>query len=279
MSTTALPVTVIEPRSPWRLLDVRELWRTRELLWFLTLRDIQVRYKQTIFGVAWAVLQPLATMAAFTLFLGQAAGVAEGITYPYSLFVFAGLLPWLFFASAVGSAGQSVVNNQNLVTKVYFPRLLIPFSAVGVSLLDFLIGFVLLGVLMALHGVAPGWESLWAPFVFLLLLTAVLGAGLLLSALTVSYRDFRFIVPFLLQLWMFATPSIYLDAPKVLSADVLTWLPLNPAYGLIVNFRAALLGGPLDYPSLVMSGIVSIALFVIGCWYFRRMERTFADII
>lgn len=274
-----LPVTVIEPRSAWSVVNLRELWRYRELLYFLTWRDIKVRYKQTVFGVAWAVLQPLATMLAFTLFLGQASGVAGGLDYPYSLFVFAGLLPWLFFAGAVSSAGQSVVGNQNLVTKVYFPRLIIPFSAAGVGLLDFLIGLGLLLVLMGVNGVWPGPSFLWVPVLMLLLLTAALGVGTLLSALTVAYRDFRFVVPFLVQLWMFATPSIYMRADQALGESAQAWLPLNPAYGLIVNFRQAALGGPMDWYALGVSGTVSVALLAIGCLYFRRVERNFADII
>jgi lipopolysaccharide transport system permease protein len=274
-----LPVTVIERRSAWSAINLRELWRYRELLWFLTWRDIQVRYKQAVLGVAWAVLQPLATMLAFTLFLGQTAGVADGLSYPYSLFVFAGLLPWLFFAGAVSSAGQSVVGNQNLVTKVWFPRLIIPFSAVGVSLLDFLIGFGLLLVLMGGHGVWPGWGIFWAPVLMLLLMIAALGIGTLLSALTVAYRDFRFVVPFMVQLWMFATPSIYMRAEQVLGERGQTLLPLNPAYGLILNFRRAVLGGDLDWYSLAVSAGVSVVMLVIGCLYFRRVERSFADVI
>jgi lipopolysaccharide transport system permease protein len=274
-----LPVTIIERRSAWSVVNLRELWRYRELLWFLTWRDIKVRYKQTVLGVAWAVLQPLATMAAFTLFLGRATGVAEGLTYPYSLFVFAGLLPWLFFAGAVSSAGQSVVGNQNLVTKVYFPRLIIPFSAVGVGLLDFLIGLGLLLVLMGCNGVWPAWGFLCVVPVMLLLILAALGIGTLLAALTVAYRDFRFVVPFLVQLWMFATPSIYMRADQVLGPRGQALLPLNPAYGLIVNFRQAALGGPLDWYALCVSALVSIGLMVIGFLYFRRVERSFADII
>jgi lipopolysaccharide transport system permease protein len=274
-----LPVTVIEPRSAWRIVDFRELWRHRELLYFLVWRDVKVRYKQTVLGLLWAVIQPLATMAAFTLFLGQATGVVGELSYPYSLFVFAGLLPWMFFAGAVASAGQSVVGNQNLVTKVYFPRLIIPLSAIGVGLLDFFIGFGLLLGLMAIHGVWPGANVLWTPVVFVLLMAAALGVGILLSALTVAYRDFRFIVPFLVQLWMFATPSIYMQAERAVGERVQSLLPLNPAYGLIVNFRQAVLGGPMDFYALGVSALVSLALLVLGCAYFRRVERNFADII
>ncbi len=274
-----MPVTVIEARPAWKVVDFRELWRYRELLYFLIWRDVKVRYKQTVLGVLWAVIQPLATMAAFTLFLGQASGVVGDLGYPYSLFVFAGLLPWMFFAGAVASAGQSIVGNQNLVTKVYFPRLIIPLSAIGIGLLDFLIGFLLLLGLMGIHGVWPGWNVFWAPLLFLLLIAAALGVGILLSALTVAYRDFRFVVPFLVQLWMFATPSIYMQAERTLGPQAQALLPLNPAYGLIFNFRQAVLGGPMDYYALGMSAMVSVTLLVLGCSYFRRVERTFADII
>lgn len=274
-----LPLTVIERRSSWRVLDLREIWRFRELLYFLTWRDIKVRYKQTALGVLWALIQPLATMAAFTLFLGRTAGVAEGLDYPYSLFVLAGLLPWMFFGSSVSSAGQSIVANQNLVTKVYFPRLVIPFSAVGVSLLDFVIGFFMLLGLMAFHGVWPGPGILWVPLIVGLLMTAALGVGTLLSALTVAYRDFRFVVPFMVQFWMFATPSIYLQADRLLGDSGQALMSLNPAYGLIVNFRQAVLGGPMDFVALAVSGTVSVMLLLLGCFYFRRVERTFADII
>jgi lipopolysaccharide transport system permease protein len=274
-----LPVTVIEPRPAWSIVNFRELWRYRELLYFLVWRDVKVRYKQTVLGVLWALIQPLATMAVFTIFLGQAAGVVGELGYSYSLFVFAGLLPWMFFAGAVASAGQSVVGNQNLVTKVYFPRLIIPLSAIGVGLLDFVIGFGLLAGLMAIHGVWPGVNVLWLPLVFLLLTAAALGVGILLSALTVAYRDFRFIVPFMVQLWMFATPSIYMQAERVVGPQVQALLPLNPAYGLIVNFRQAVLGGPMDFYALGISALVSLTLLVLGCAYFRRVERNFADII
>jgi lipopolysaccharide transport system permease protein len=269
---------VIERRPGWRLLDLAELWRFRELLFFLTWRDVKVRYKQTALGAAWAVLQPLATMAVFTAFLGQLAGVPSGgVAYP--LFVFAGLIPWTFFANAVGASGQSVVGNQNLVTKVYFPRLLIPMSAVAAGLVDFLIAFGMLLVLMLWYGVLPGWGLLLVPLLTAGLGVAALGVGTLLAALTVAYRDFRYVVTFLVQLWMFATPTIYMQADAVLGPKALALLPLNPAYGLITNFRQAVLGGALDWYALAVSGAVSVLLLVLGCLYFRRVERTFADII
>jgi lipopolysaccharide transport system permease protein len=271
------PVTVIERRPGWRFLDLGELWRYRELLFFLVWRDVKVRYKQTVLGAAWAVLQPFATMVVFSLFFARAAGADAG-DVPYPLFVFAGLLPWFFFSNAVASAGQSVVGNQNLVTKVYFPRLLIPMGAVGAGLVDFAVAFTMLLGLMAFYGVGPGWGLLLAPLLALALVVAALGVGALLSALTVAYRDFRYVTPFLVQLWMFATPAIYLQGDAA-GPTARLLLPLNPAYGLIENFRAAVLGGAFNGYSLAVSGGVSLALLALGCFYFRRVERNFADVI
>jgi lipopolysaccharide transport system permease protein len=272
------PTTVIERRSEWHFLDLGELWRYRELLLFLVWRDIKVRYKQTVLGAAWAVLQPFATMIVFSLFFSQMAGTGTtGVPYP--LFVFAGLLPWFFFANAIAAAGQSIVGNQSLVTKVYFPRLLIPMGAVGAGVVDFAVALGMLAGLMAFYGAAPGWGVLLVPVLALGLMIAALGVGTLLSALTVAYRDFRYVVPFLVQLWMFATPTIYLQADAVVGPRWRPLLALNPAYGLIANFRAAVLGGDLDWYALAVSGAVSVALLVLGCLYFRRVERSFADII
>jgi lipopolysaccharide transport system permease protein len=274
-----LPVTIIERKPGWRLVDLGELWRYRELLFFLTWRDVKVRYKQTVLGAAWAVLQPFATMVVFSLFFGHVAGANTGDVRHYPLFVFAGLLPWFFFSNAVTSAGQSVVGNQNLVTKIYFPRLLIPLGAVGAGLVDFAIAFVMLLAMMVFYGVMPGWGVLLLPLLALLLLVAALGVGALLSALTVAYRDFRHIVPFMVQLWMFATPAIYMNADAVVGPRWRPLLPLNPAYGLIANFRTALIGGEFDWYALAVSGTVSAVLLGLGCFYFRRVERNFADII
>jgi lipopolysaccharide transport system permease protein len=273
-----LPVTVIERRRGWQVVDLRELWRYRELLFFLAWRDVKVRYKQTVLGAAWAVLQPFATMLVFSVFIGRMAGVASHIEH-YPLFVFAGMLPWAFFQNAITSASSSVVGNQNLVTKVYFPRLIIPTGAVVAGLVDFAVACVLLGLMMLYYGVLPGWSLALAPLVTLLLLLAALGVGTLLAALTVAYRDFRYAVPFGVQLWMFATPCIYLDTASVVGPRGQLLLPLNPAFGLIANFRAALLGGEFDGYALAVSGAVSAGLLVLGCAYFRRVERGFADII
>ena len=273
-----LPLTVFERKPGWQLLDFGELWRYRELLYFLTLRDIKVRYKQTVLGAAWAILQPLATMFAFSLFFGRVAGNPLS-SVPYSLFVLAGLVPWMFFSSAIAAASQSVVASQTLVTRVYFPRLIIPMGAVGAGLVDFAIAFVMLVLMMAFYGVAPHWWCMLVPCLMLGLVIAALGIGALLSALTVKYRDFRHVVPFLLQFWMFATPCIYLQREPAFGAVGRLLLAINPIYGLIANFRAALLGLPLDLPGLAVSALVGVILLIVGCQCFRQMEGAFADII
>jgi len=270
-------LTVIQARPGWQIIDLAEAWRYRELLYFLVWRDVKVRYKQTVLGAAWAVLQPFAQMVVLSIFFGRMVELpTSGVPYP--LFVFAGLLPWTFFSNAVGSAAGSVVGNQNLITKVYFPRLFIPASAIGVGLVDFCIAFGMLLVLMLYYGVVPGATLVLAPLLILGLTAAALGIGTLLSALTVAYRDFRYVVPFMVQLWMFATPAVYMDA-TVVGPRWQAILPLNPAYGLILNFRHAVFGRPLDTYSLTVSLAVALVGVALGCLYFRRVERRFADII
>ena len=271
------PETVIEARTGWRLLDVGELWRNRELLLLLTWRDVAVRYKQTALGVVWVVLQPLALMAAFSLFLGRVGGVGDRVEH-YPLFVLTGLLAWLFFSGSLTAAAGSVVGNQSLVTKVYFPRLIIPLSAAGAGLVDFAVGMGLLALAMVYFGVVPGVAVLLVPVLVLLLAVSALGVGILLAALTVKYRDFRYVVPFCVQFWMFATPVIYMPV-ELLGPTARQLLPLNPAYGLILNFRNAVMGLPLDWYALSVSAAVGAAGFVVGCLYFRRVERDFADVI
>jgi lipopolysaccharide transport system permease protein len=269
--------TVIKARPGWQLLDLRELWRYRELLLLLAWRDVAVRYKQTILGVVWVVLQPLALMAAFSLFLARVGGIAEQVEH-YPLFVLTGLIAWQFFSGAVTAAAGSVVGNQALVTKVYFPRLIIPLSAAGAGLVDFGVGLGLLSLAAVSFGVVPGWGILLLPALVLLLALSALGVGILLAALTVSYRDFRYVVPFCIQFWMFATPVIYIPV-ELLGPTTRELLPLNPAYGLILNFRNATLGAPLDWYALAISAAVGLVGFVVGCLYFRRVERSFAEII
>jgi lipopolysaccharide transport system permease protein len=274
-----LPVTVIETQPGWRSLNLRELWRNRELLYFLVWRDIKVRYKQTVLGVAWAVFKPLVTTVVFTLFFGLIARMRTEGGVDYSLFVLAGILPWTFFSTAVSSGSMSVLNNQHLVTKIYFPRLLIPTAEVASGLMDLAIGLVLLAGLLVCNGIYPGWGVLWAPLVLLLLTAAALGTATLLASLAVTYRDFRHLVPFLVQVWMFATPAIYLQGEGFFGRLGKDLLALNPAQGLILAFRQAVLGGQQDYATLAVSGAVSVVLLVAGCFYFRRVERTFADVI
>lgn len=271
------PLTIIQARPGWQIVDFGEIWRYRELLYFLVWRDVKVRYKQTVLGAAWAVLQPFAQMVVFSIFFGRMAEVPSG-GVPYPLFSFAGLLPWLFFQNSITTSSQSVVGNQNLITKVYFPRLFIPASAIGAPLVDFAIAFGMLLVLMLYYGTFPTAAILLAPLVALALAATAFGVGTLLSALTVAYRDFRYVVPFMVQLWMFATPTVYMDSSAIGPRWGLV-LPFNPAYGLIHNFRAAALGRPLDLFSLSISLAVTVALVVAGCMYFRRVERHFADII
>jgi lipopolysaccharide transport system permease protein len=270
--------TIIQARPGWRLVDLSELWRYRELLFFLTWRDVKVRYKQTVLGIAWVVLQPLATMAVFTMFLGRVGGIS-GQVENYALFVLAGLIPWGFFSGAITAAANSVIGNQNLVTKVYFPRLIIPLSAAGVGFVDLAVSLGLLAAMMVFFATMPGWSFVLLPLVVALLGIGALGFGILLSALTVAYRDFRYVIPFTIQFWMFATPSIYLPVGGVLGPTAQAVMPLNPAYGLVLNFRACALGLPVDWYSLAISGLVAVAAFVVGCLYFRRVERSFADVI
>lgn len=270
-------LTVIQARPGWQVVDFGEAWRFRELLFFLVWRDVKVRYKQTVLGAAWAILQPFAQMVVLSIFFGRMVDMPTG-GIPYPLFAFAGLLPWTFFSNAVASAANSVVGNQNLITKVYFPRLFVPASAIGVGLVDFCIAFGMLFVLMFYYGKPPAATILLAPLLMLGLTAAAFGFGTLLSALTVAYRDFRYVVPFMVQLWMFATPTVFMDATSV-GPRWQAVLPLNPAYGLILNFRQAVLGGPLNLYALSVSTGVALLMVVVGCLYFRRVERTFADII
>ena len=271
------PVTKIGLKPRWQLVDLPELWRYRELLLLLARRDISVRYKQTILGLGWAFAQPLATMLVFAVFMGKMGGLGNDIEH-YALFVFAGVLPWTFFANAVNAASNSVIANERLVTKVYFPRLIVPLSALGAPLFDLGIACAMLATMMAFYGVAPGWNLLLLPVIVLQLAVAAGGVGLFLAALIVAQRDFRFLLTFGVQLWMFATPCIYLNA-QTFSPTAQTWLPLNPAYGPILNFRAVTLGEPINWYALAVSGTVGLFSLGIGLWYFRRMERSFADFV
>jgi lipopolysaccharide transport system permease protein len=269
-------VTVIEPVTGWRMLDWRELWAYRELLWVLTLRDIKVRYKQTVLGAAWAVIRPFLTMVIFSVVFGQLAKMpSDG--YPYPIFVYAALLPWTFFAGAISSSAQSLVGSAHLVSKVYFPRLIIPLSAVGAGLVDLLISTGILLLMMVWYGVGWTWNLLAVPLLLIAVVFAALGAGTLLSALTVAYRDFSHITPFLVQIWMYVTPVIF---PVSLVPEQWQWLLyLNPMTGLVESFRSAFLGKPFDTYGLAISVAIAITIFAAGVAYFEKVERRFADII
>jgi len=275
-------VVVIRPPAGWGAVNVRELWRFRELLFFLVWRDVKVRYKQTVLGVAWAVLQPLLMMAVFTVFFGRLAGLPSG-DVPYPLFALAGLLPWTFFATSLASAGNSVVTNERLITKIYFPRLTIPFASVGAAAVDFAIAGGLLFLIMAGYAVrgypvGPGWTILLAPVVFLFIAVGAAGFGTLLAALNVKYRDFRYVIPFLVQFWMFATPTVYMQPPAD-DGSLYALLNLNPMTGLVATFRATCLGTPIPWVQFGLSAGFVTVVFVAGCLYFRKAESDFADLI
>lgn len=273
--------TVIEPTSGWEFLGLRDLWQYRELLFFFAWRDIKVRYKQTALGAAWAALQPLLLMTVFWLFLGKVARVSSG-ELPYALFVFAGLVPWFLFATTVSSAANSLLDSERLISKVYFPRLAVPFATAGPAVIDFTVTGTLLVVMMALHGVVPGATVVLVPLAVVMIVFTALGVGTFISALNVAYRDFRYVVPFLIQAWLFATPSIYLATAGATGdlPDAARWAMLmNPMTGLIDFFRAALFGHALPWGSLGLSASIAAGLFVLGCAYFRRVEDSFADII
>jgi lipopolysaccharide transport system permease protein len=273
-----MDVTILRPAAGWQLINLRELWQFRELILQLAWRDVKVRYKQTILGVAWAVLQPALMMIVFTICFGRMAGLSSG-DVPYPLFVYAGLLPWMFFASAITNAGNSVVGSERLITKVYFPRLSIPIAAVATAGVDFLVALGLLVILMVAYGVAWSPSLLLVPILFGLIALAALGVGTLLAALTVAYRDFRHAAPFIVQLWMFATPTVYMQPAPDASGGLRALLTLNPMTGLIGAFRAAALGGPIAWDQVGISLVTVVLVFFVGCLYFRKVEDQFADII
>ncbi len=266
---------VIKPRSGWIAIDWRELWEARELLYFLVLRDVKVRYKQTVLGVAWAVLQPLFTMVIFTVIFGRFAKIpSDGV--PYSLFVFAGLLPWTFFSANINQASMSLMNQQSLLTKIYLPRLFVPSASIGTGLIDFGVSLVVLAVMMLWYGVGVGPGVLAIIPLLVLAGAASLGIGLTMAALIVAYRDFRYVVPFLLQSWMFVSPVIY--PVSIVPAKWQPLLALNPMTGIIDGFRSALLGLPWNPTTLLISSASAMAMLGYGLFYFRKTERTFADI-
>jgi lipopolysaccharide transport system permease protein len=263
----------IEPSHGWVSLRLRELWEYRELIYFLIWRDVKIRYKQTVIGAAWAIIQPLLTMVIFSFVFGQLANIAsDGIPYP--IFSYAALVPWTFFSTGLTNSSNSLVGNSNLIKKVYFPRLIIPLTNVLSGTLAFI---VLLGM-MLYYGIVPTWNILWLPALLLLALITALGVGLWLSALNVQFRDIRYVVPFLAQIWMYLTPIVY--PSSLLEEPWRSIYGINPMAGVIEGFRWALLGTE-NTPTtlLIVSTTVSILILVSGAYFFRRMEKTFADIV
>ena len=267
----------IAPSKRWVSLKLRELWEYRELLYFLIWRDIKVRYKQTALGATWAIIQPVFTMLVFSLFFGHLGKIpSDGIPYP--IFSFAALVPWTFFANGLGQSSNSLVGNANLITKIYFPRLIVPLASVFSGIVDFLLAFIVLLGMMLYYGLVPTLHVFWLPLFVVLALVTSLGVGLWLSALNVEYRDVRYLVPFITQFWLFATPIAY--PSSLLSEPWRTIYGLNPMVGVVEGFRWALLGtNTAPGPIIAMSSAVAIVVLVTGAFYFRRMEKTFADIV
>lgn len=272
----AEPLVVIQPNKRWSILSFKDIWAYRELLFFLTWRDVKVRYKQTALGAAWAILQPLFMMLIFTVFFGRLAGVASaGIPYP--LFALAGLVPWTFFANAITASGNSLVGSANLITKVYFPRLIVPAAAMLAGLVDFMLAFLMLVLLMFYYRVTLTVQILFLPVLILLTALFSLGVGTWMSALNVKYRDVRFALPFLIQLWLFVSSVIL---PSTSIPQKWRWLlMLNPMSGIIEGYRAALFGLPFDWPALGIASVLTIVVLLYAIYAFGRVERSFADII
>ncbi len=272
------PHLTIRPSKGWVSLKLDELWAYRELLYFLTWRDVKVRYKQTVIGVAWAIIQPFMTMVVFSLFFGQLAKIpSDGVPYP--IFSFAALVPWTFFATGLGASSNSLVGSANLIKKIYFPRLVIPLSAVFSGVVDFILAFILLIIMMLAFGIVPTINIIWLPFFLLLAFITALGVGLWLSAMNVQFRDVQYVIPFLIQFWMFATPIAY---PSTLIQNELARAiyGINPMTGVVEGFRWALLGAnTAPGPIIIVSTVAALALLVSGAYYFRRMEKTFADVV
>jgi lipopolysaccharide transport system permease protein len=271
------PLFRIQPSRGWVQLRLDELWDYRELVYFLVWRDVKVRYKQTILGAAWAVLQPFLTMVVFSVFFGQLGGIpSEGVPYP--IFSFAGLVPWSLFAYGLNQSANSLVGNANLLQKIYFPRLIIPLSSVLSGVVDFLLAFAVLLVMMLYYGIVPSANIVFIPFFTLLVGITSLGVGLWLSALNVEYRDVRHVLPFLTQFWLFATPIAY--PSSLLHEPWRTLYGLNPMVGVVEGFRWALLGSYTSPgPMLIVSTLTAMVILVSGAFYFRRTERTFADLV
>jgi len=277
MPITDLPFIRIQPSKGWVSLKLGELWEYRELLYFLTWRDIKVRYKQTVLGAAWAIIQPFFTMVVFSLFFGKLAKIpSDGIPYP--IFAYAALVPWTFFANGLSQSSNSLVGSANLIKKVYFPRLVVPLSSVISGAVDFVLAFIVLLGMILFYGIFPTINVIWLPILLLLAFVTSLGVGLWMAALNVEFRDVRYVVPFLTQFWMFATPIAY--PSSLLSEPWRTIYGINPMVGVVEGFRWALLGTKTaPGPIIIVSTIAACVLLISGAYYFRRMEKTFADVV
>ncbi|MGD8815030.1 MAG: ABC transporter permease [Anaerolineales bacterium] len=274
---TSTPLVIIKPSRGWVSLGLRELWDYRELLFFLVWRDIKVRYKQTILGAAWAIIQPLFTMVIFSIFFGTLAQIPSD-DVPYPLFSYAALVPWTFFANGLRHASNSLVGSAGLINKVYFPRLVIPIAAVLAGVVDFLLAFAVLIIMMFGYGLVPTAAAAWLPLLLLLALVTALGVGLWLTAMNVQFRDVAYVVPFLVQAWMFATPIAY--PSSLLEEPWRTLYGINPMVGVVEGFRWALVGtDTAPGPIIFVSALVAVLILVSGVFYFRRMEKSFADVV
>ena len=270
-------ITVIRPSRGWISLNLRDLWEYRELLYFLTWRDVKVRYKQTVLGAAWAIIQPFFTMVVFSVFFGKLAKMPSD-DIPYPIFSYAALVPWTFFANGLSQSSTSLVASANLIKKVYFPRLVVPISSVISGAVDFVLAFVVLLGMMLYFGIVPTWNVVWLPLLLLLALVTSLGVGLWLTAMNVQFRDVRYAIPFLVQAWMFATPIAY--PSSLLDEPWRTLYGINPMAGVVEGFRWALLGTETaPGPIVIVSALVAVGLLISGAFYFRRMEKTFADVV
>ncbi|MGA2260982.1 MAG: ABC transporter permease [Acidobacteriota bacterium] len=269
------PVLVIEPKHGWLPIDFTELWHYRELLYFFVWRDVKVRYKQTVLGAAWAIIQPVVSMVIFSVIFGKLARLPSD-DVPYPIFVYAGLLPWTFFANAVASSGVSLISEAGLLTKIYFPRLYIPMAGIGAGLVDFAFSLAVYAGIMVYYRQFPGPPGFLLPVLILLTMVTAAGMGFILSSITIAYRDFKHVIPFMIQVWMYGSPVVY---PATLIPEKYRLLvAINPMAGIIGGFRSVLLNRPMDWKSLGISTTVAAGLFVFGLYNFRRTERRFADI-
>lgn len=270
-------VVRIEPSKGWVSLNIKEIWQYRELLFFLAWRDVKVKYKQTIMGATWAIIQPFFTMVVFSLFFGKLAKIpSDGVPYP--IFSFAALVPWTYFSNSLNQSTNSIVGSANLIKRVYFPRLILPISNVLPGLLDFAIAFAVLIIMMIYFNIYPTWKVVFLPFLLILALVTALGVGLWFTSMNVKFRDVRYIVPFLTQFWLFATPIAY--PSTLLSEPWRTIYGINPMVGVVEGFRWALIGTDTK-PGfiIIVSSLISITIFLTGIYYFRKTEKNFADIV